>query len=102
MEFDYNDRVDFSGRPSTAIVQHTNHKVFLKKILIIRIIIIIIIIITIIIVIIIIIKYNKKSHLGKNNVSLKIIYITCFDVHIPGFSLLQILQIFFLNVKRNF
>ena len=32
MEFDYNDRVDFSDRPSTAIVQHNNHNIFLKNI----------------------------------------------------------------------
>ena len=28
MEFDYNDRVDFSDRPSTAIVQNTSHNIF--------------------------------------------------------------------------
>ena len=32
MEFDYNDRVDFSDRPSIAIVQHTKHNIFLKSI----------------------------------------------------------------------
>ena len=32
MEFDYNDRVDFSDRPSTAIVQNTSHNIFLKNV----------------------------------------------------------------------
>ena len=32
MEFDHNDRLDFSYRPSIAIVQHTNHNIFKKKI----------------------------------------------------------------------
>ena len=67
MEFDYNDRVDFSDRPSTAIVQNTSHKIFSKML-----ILIIIIIrrrITIVRIGIKIIKYNKKSRLGKNNVS---------------------------------
>ena len=32
MEIDYNDRVDFSDRPSTAIVQNASHKIFLKNI----------------------------------------------------------------------
>ena len=32
MEFDYNDRVDFSDRPSTAIVQNTSHNIFFKNV----------------------------------------------------------------------
>ena len=32
MEFDYNDRADFSDRRSTAIVQNTSHNIFLKNI----------------------------------------------------------------------
>ena len=32
MEFDYNDRVDFSDRPSTAIVQNTSHNIFKKNV----------------------------------------------------------------------
>ena len=32
MEFDYNDRADFSDRPSTAIVQNTSHNIFKKSI----------------------------------------------------------------------
>ena len=32
MEFDYNDRVDFSDRPSTAIVQNTSRNIFFKNV----------------------------------------------------------------------
>ena len=32
MEFDYNDRVDFSDRPSTAIVQNTSHNIFSENV----------------------------------------------------------------------
>ena len=32
MKFDYNDRVDFSDRPSTAIVQNTSHNIFFKNV----------------------------------------------------------------------
>ena len=32
MEFDFNDRVDFSDRPSTAIVQNTSHNIFFKNV----------------------------------------------------------------------
>ena len=32
MEFDFNDRVDFSDRPSAAIVQNTSHNIFFKNV----------------------------------------------------------------------
>ena len=32
MEFNYNDRVDFSDRPSRAIVQKTSHNIFFKNV----------------------------------------------------------------------
>ena len=47
-----------------------------------------------------IIKYNKKSRLGKNNVSLKK-YITRYDDHFPGFSLLQFLRNFKISAGSN-